>query len=94
MTSKPHQERALTPAHLLDIVQQTMDACYRKRSAKTPARSAEEFYGFKAEDVTTVYQRRHGYGRGVWYRLKDNRVFDAAAKPAPEEPEWYQGFQH
>ena len=94
MTFKPQQERSLNPDHLLDIVQQTMDACFEKRKAYVAASTAEEFYGFKAEDVVTVYQRRHGYGRGVWYRLKDNRVFDGGGKPAPEEAEWYQGYQH
>ena len=41
------------------------------------ARTPEEFYGFRPKDVVEMHFHKHGFGRGVWYRLKDGRVIEA-----------------
>lgn len=48
----------------------------RKTSALTP----EELYGFSATDVSEIHRYKAGTGPGVWYRLKDGRVFDSLGR--------------
>jgi len=54
-------------------------------SAKTP----EEFFGFTCNDVAMVYGHKMGTGEGMWFRLKDGRVFDAQARPDEPEAAYY-----
>jgi hypothetical protein len=35
------------------------------------------FFGFSPEDVDGIHTHKIGVGDGVWYRLKDGRVFNA-----------------
>ena len=50
----------------------------RRTSALTP----EELYGFSASDVSEIHRYKAGTGPGVWYRLKDGRVFDSLGRPS------------
>ena len=56
---------------------------------ETSARTPEEFYGFRAEDVAEIHYRKRGQGRGFWYRLNDGRVVDAAGKPSETDRTCY-----
>lgn len=48
----------------------------------TDAATPEELYGFRALDVSQMHFYKAGVGRGVWYRLKDGRVFDSLGRPS------------
>ena len=75
-----------------EIAHKTMNAHFKALSAKGKNRGAstpESFYGFRAQDVDEMHFRKHGFGRGVWYRLKDGRVIDALAKPSEPGRHWY-----
>ena len=65
-----------------------------KTKGKTRARTPEQFYGFRAVDVIEMYFRKHGFGRGLWYRLKDGRVIDAIGKPSEPDRIWYVSPAH
>jgi hypothetical protein len=59
-----------------------------KRVKGTGAHTAEEHYSFRAEDVEDMYFNRGGVGKGVWFRLKDGRIFDVTGEVAtPATPE-------
>ena len=56
---------------------------------KTRAATAEEYYGFQALQVADMHFHKIGCDRGLWYRLKDGRVFDAFGKPSRRGLAWY-----
>lgn len=59
-----------------------------RRAKGTDASTAEEHYPFRAEDVEDMYFNRGGVGKGVWFRLKDGRIFDVMGEVAsPATPE-------
>jgi hypothetical protein len=45
-----------------------------------PTTTPEDFYGFKITDIECVHQRLAGVGAGIWFRLRDGRVFDMFAR--------------
>src|SRR5579862_684628 len=49
---------------------------------KTDAATPEALYGFSALDVSELHFYKAGFGRGLWYRLKDGRVFDSLGRPS------------
>jgi hypothetical protein len=49
---------------------------------RTKAETPEELYGFRALDVSEIHFYKAGFGRGLWYRLKDGRVFDSLGRPS------------
>jgi hypothetical protein len=57
----------------------------KNRGAETP----EQFYGFRPEDVDEMHFHKQGFGKGVWYRVKDGRVIDALGRPSERERHWY-----
>ncbi|TAL29526.1 MAG: hypothetical protein EPN97_13275 [Alphaproteobacteria bacterium] len=59
-----------------------------RRAKGTDAQTAEEHYPFRAEDVEDMYFNRGSMGKGVWFRLKDGRIFDVRGEiAAPATPE-------
>jgi hypothetical protein len=56
---------------------------------RSRAATPEELYGFRAFDVSEIHRYKAGVGRGVWYRLKDGRVFDREGKPSRRDRAWY-----
>ena len=73
------------------MIGNTMHAHYvvLRTKRKTRARTAEELYGFRDVDVVEMFFYKHGFGRGVWYRLKDGRVIDAFGKTSRRNRAWY-----
>ena len=52
------------------------------------AMTPEDHYPFQAEDVQELYFNRGNIGKGVWFQLKDGRIFDVqgeVAAPATAE---------
>jgi len=43
----------------------------------------EEFFGFTVQDILCVHHRLAGVSAGTWFRLRDGRVIDWCARPAP-----------
>lgn len=66
-------------AHLLVLRTRTM----------TTARTPEEFYGFRAEDVECLHFQKRRFGAGIWFRLTDDRVVDALGRPSQRWRAWY-----
>jgi hypothetical protein len=54
----------------------------------------EEFYGFRACDVAELHRHKQGYGKAVFFRLKDERVFDGAAQPHEPDKLLYDATTH
>ncbi|HXR75358.1 MAG TPA: hypothetical protein VN737_05250 [Bryobacteraceae bacterium] len=67
-----------------DAIRRMMRAYFLALRAfgKTRAATPEELYGFGPSDVSEMHFYRAGAGRGVWYRLKDGRVFDSQGRPS------------
>jgi len=62
----------------LDIVLENLFQLNR-HVGLTDADTKEEFYRFRSSDVAMLHYSKVGFrGRGVWFRLHDGRVFDAA----------------
>jgi hypothetical protein len=89
-------QRFITSEHLQQMARETMSAHFLRlrESGNTNAIGPEEFYGFRATDVAEMHSRKQGWGRGVWYRLKDGRVIDALGKPSHPERYWYVSNAH
>ena len=68
----------------LDAIKRMMRAYFvvLRTFGKTGASTPEAFYGFHARDVSEIHFYKAGFGRGVWYRLKDGRVLDSLGRPA------------
>lgn len=83
----------VTAEKILDWASQAMRLQFlhlHRRGKTRGTATPEEFYGFRAEDVTEMYFHKHGEGPGgVWFRLKDGRVIDYRALPSQPEREWY-----
>jgi hypothetical protein len=60
----------------------------------TAAKTPEEFFGFTCNDVENVYVHKQGAGEGMWFRLKDGRVFDAQARPDEPDAAFYDATTH
>ena len=59
-----------------------------RRLKGTNANTADDHYPFRAEEVEDMYFNRGGVGKGVWFRLKDGRIFDVTGEVAtPATPE-------
>jgi hypothetical protein len=59
-----------------------------RAAGKTVAPGPDNHYPFTAEDVEDLYFNRGTFGKGVWFRLKDGRIFDVmgeVAAPATTE---------
>ena len=80
------------PAEALRIMKRTLkdltdSGALSVRAETDPA----AFFGFRPEDVAAVHFRKRG-ASGVWFRLKDGRVFNRYGglddpDPAPYDPE-------
>jgi len=93
--SQPRQ-RIIDDNELHKIARETMQAHFTRlrERGKTGSATPEELYGFRPEEVIEMHFHQHGFGRGVWYRLKDGRVIDALGKPAHRERHWYVSSAH
>lgn len=49
------------------------------------------FYGFGPDDVQAIHLHKRGIGDGIWFRLKDGRVFDKTAELSEADPALYDG---
>lgn len=97
MTASPLAKRtAISAEQLHQMARENMSAHFvaLRNASRTRARSLEEFYGFRPEDVAALHLHKHGVGRGVWFRLKDGRVVDGYGKPAEREHAWYVTSAH
>jgi hypothetical protein len=96
VVARPRQ-RLLAHEELHVIARKTMHEHFyvlRARGKAQGAATPEEFYGFQPADVAEMHFHQQGFGRGVWYRLKDGRVIDALGKPAHTERYWYVSSAH
>ncbi len=89
-------EDALTDPALLRACEFTMEKWYlmSKGLGLTEARSKEEFYGFRASEIAEVHCRVMGFGDTVFFRLRDGRVFDVAARQHNPDPTLYDQTIH
>ncbi len=97
MPAAPLAKRTRIPDEKLQhIARETMSAHFlRHRSAgATRASGPEEFYGFRPEDVAAIFLHKHGFGRGVWFNLKDGRVIDVHGRPSDRDRAWYVTSAH
>jgi hypothetical protein len=53
------------------------------------ASTAEEFFGFRHDQVKSLHVHKRGVGAGTWFRLHCGRVVDELARPAPRDLELY-----
>ena len=90
------RNRILPDEVLHTVARETMREHFQllRSKGKTDARAPEAFYGFRAEDVAEIHFHKQGFGRGVWYRLKDGRVINALGKPSERDRYWYVSAAH
>jgi hypothetical protein len=60
----------------------------------TNARSTEEFFGFHYNQVAGFHYHKQGWGTGLFFRLRDGRVFDVMARPHDPDLSWYDQTTH
>jgi hypothetical protein len=82
----------------IDTVMEDLFQLNRNVGLTSAADTKEEFYGFRARDVACLHYSKVGWRRpGVWFRLHDGRVFDAAAieqQGRDADPAWYDATTH
>lgn len=66
----------------------------KKELGLTQALSKEMFYGFCYRDIARVHFHKQGFGPGVFFRLRDGRVIDTAARRHESDPVWYDATTH
>jgi len=54
----------------------------------------EEYFGFSQEEVAAMHYHKQGHGEGIFFRLRDGRVFDGAAKQHGPDRELYDATTH
>lgn len=64
------------------------------RLGVTAAPSVEALFPFRAEDVSVMHFYKQGEGDGVWFRLLDDRVFDACGQPSESDLALYETKAH
>jgi len=52
------------------------------KSKDEDAAYIKQLFGFLPQDVEGIHTRKEGEGEGVWFRLKDGRVFNKFGKPS------------
>ncbi|MCU1336658.1 MAG: hypothetical protein JWO19_2239 [Bryobacterales bacterium] len=78
---KPNvQKRRPGPAQIVDNAMRAHFLVLRTQGRTADARTAEEFYGFRARDVIEMHFEKRGAGRGLWFRLRTGRVINAVGK--------------
>jgi hypothetical protein len=75
-----------------DIIRVMMSTRFHELKAAngTAAESVEKMYPFQPEEVSSVYLHKRGVGAGVWFRLKDGRVYDSHGQPSERRPTLYR----
>ena len=70
MSAAPDQKLRYT-------ARETMSAHFlrHRNMGATRASGSEEFYGFRPQDVAEIFIHKHGFVRGVWFPLKDDRAW-------------------
>ena len=88
----PHRQATVRQRPMHDIAADSMHMWFDhiRKKGETDALSPEQFYGFRAEDVAEIHFRKHGIGRGFWYRLNDGRVFDGHGNPSEPDRSCYE----
>lgn len=81
------------PTALQRIALDAMEAFSLLHSRDMKA-SAEQFYGFSPGEVTDIHLNKCGSGSGIWFRLRDGRVFDLRGIPSETGREWYGATMH
>jgi len=90
------RNRVIPDEELHSVAREAMREHFELLRAKgrTDAQAPEEFYGFTPEDVAEIHFHKQGFGRGVWYRLKDGRVINALGNQSDPERYWYVSSAH
>ncbi len=57
--------------------------------AFTTAASPKEYFGFDHLAVASIHYRHRDLGAGMWFRLRDGRVFCEMAMPADQDAQMY-----
>ena len=60
----------------------------------TDAPTPEDFFGFKATEVKATHHHKQGKGVGLWFRLRDGRVFDKFGHSDEVDPVFYDATAH
>jgi len=81
------------PAALHKIAEDAMEA-FALLLSKDMQVTVEQFYGFAPAEVSDIHLRKNGHGTGLWFRLRDGRVFDLRGIPSEEGREWYSSTVH
>lgn len=73
------------------VMQKWFNGC--KALGRTYAETKEEYFGFKAVDVAGVHFSK-GKNAGIFFRLRDGRVFDTTAQEQDPNPDLYDRTIH
>lgn len=90
--AKDNQKVALGETETkLQKVERAMRAYFMvaRTMGKTSAATPEEFYKFKASEVSELYVHMNGFGGGIWYWLNDDRVYDGTGEASAGIRELY-----
>ncbi len=60
----------------------------------TQVKTAEKYYCFQARDVAYIHHHQQGRGSGLFFRLYDGRVFDAAGMLQKPDRDLYDTTLH
>lgn len=51
------------------------------------------YYGFSPVDVIAIHNHRRGVGAGLWFRLRDGRVFDKTGSADARDTSLYDTWR-
>jgi hypothetical protein len=67
---------------------------YTRTHGATDAPTPEEFYGFTSTEVRVTHHHKQGKGPGLWFRLRDGRVYDKSSHSDEVDPVLYDATTH
>ena len=78
------------------IMEKATLALYKKGEVELPGDGkvrTRHAFCFDPGDVVEIHTHKQGHGSGIWFRLKDGRVFDKRGGVAEYDPHLYD-IQH
>lgn len=89
-------ERELDPIMVAKVMRKALRELYRENGV--PFHPDEDFdpakyYSFAPADVAVIHNHKRGVGAGLWFRLRDGRVFDKTGAHSEPSPALYDTWR-
>ncbi len=82
----------IMPSAYQSLMQKYWDRARTEGATNAP--TPESFYGFEAAEVKATHHHKQGKGAGLWFRLRDGRVYDKYGRSDDVDALSYDAIAH